>query len=70
MEYLQNQTTGIKNLIMSEYLSIPIPIPSLEVQKVIADEVESRMQKAEQLQKEAEQEVEKAKAEVEKIILG
>ncbi len=70
MEYLQNQTTGIKNLIMSEYLSIPIPIPPLEVQKVIADEVESRMQKAEQLQKEAEQEVEKAKAEVEKIILG
>lgn len=70
MEYLQNQTTGIKNLIMSEYLSIPIPIPPLEVQKVIADKVESRMQKAEQLQKEAEEEVEKAKAEVEKMILA
>ncbi len=36
-------------------------------QNKIAEEVKSRMQKAEQLQKEAKEELEKAKQEVEKI---
>lgn len=70
MEYLQNQTTGIKNLIMEEFLSIPVCIPPLVAQNKIADKVKIRMQKAEQLQKEAKEELEKAKQKVEKIILG
>jgi len=70
MEYLQNQTTGIKNLIMQEYLSIPVSLPPLEIQNKIAEEVKTRMNKAEQLRKEAKEELEKAKLEVETIILG
>lgn len=70
MEYIQNQTTGIKNLIMEEFLSIPVCRPPRAVQNKIAEEVKARMQKAEQLQKEAKEELEKAKKEVEKIILG
>jgi restriction endonuclease S subunit len=70
MEYLQNQTTGIKNLIFEEYLEIPIPIPALPIQQKIADEVKSRMDKAKQLQIEARQTIEQAKKEAEKMILG
>jgi restriction endonuclease S subunit len=70
MEYIQNQTTGIKNLIMEEFLLIPVCLPPIAVQNKIAEEVKNRMQKAEQLQKEAKDELEKAKQEVEKIILG
>ncbi|MGD9116765.1 MAG: restriction endonuclease subunit S [Dehalococcoidia bacterium] len=69
-EFLQNQTTGIKNLIMSEYLSIPIPIPPLHVQQQMADTIKSKMLKAEQLQKDAQEEVKKAKNEVENLLLG
>ena len=70
MEYIQNQTTGIKNLIMEEFLSIPVCLPPLAVQNKIAEEVKNRMQKAEQLQKEAKDELENAKQEIERIILG
>jgi len=70
MEYLQNQTTGIKNLIMEEYLSIPIPLPSIDTQKQLANEFRDRLENTNQLKSEAKSEVEKAKQEVEKIILG
>ncbi|PJE81039.1 hypothetical protein COU58_04585 [Candidatus Pacearchaeota archaeon CG10_big_fil_rev_8_21_14_0_10_32_42] len=50
--------------------NVKIPLPPLNVQNKIAEEVKKRMQKAEQLQKEAKEELEKAKLEVEKIILG
>lgn len=70
MEYLQNQTTGIKNLIMEEYLSIPIPLPPIDIQKRLADEFRGRLESANKLKSEAKTEIEKAKQEVEKIILG
>ncbi|MCM8797700.1 MAG: restriction endonuclease subunit S [Candidatus Omnitrophica bacterium] len=70
MEYLQNQTTGIKNLIMEEYLSIPVILPSLEIQQKIADEVRKRMQEAQGLRTEANRLVEEAKRKVEDLILG
>lgn len=71
MEYIQNQTTGIRNLIFEDFLSIPIPIPSdLTTQARIGNEVIHRMKKTIQLRREAKAEVEKAKAEVEKIILS
>lgn len=50
--------------------TVIIPLPSLEVQGQIANEVHSRISKAKQLQKETREELERAKAEVEKIILG
>ena len=70
MEYLQNQTTGIKNLIMEEYLAMPIVLPSLKIQQEIADEVKKRMAKAEKLRKEAKNILAQAKEKVENIILG
>ncbi|HPD34282.1 MAG TPA: restriction endonuclease subunit S, partial [Candidatus Kapabacteria bacterium] len=50
--------------------SLKIPLPPLSVQDKIAEEVKSRMQKAEQLQKEAKELLENAKEEIEKLILG
>lgn len=48
--------------------NVKIPLPPLPIQNKIAEEVQKRMQKAEQLQKEAKEELEKVKKEVEKII--
>lgn len=68
-EKVQNQTTGIRNLILEQFFDLKIPLPPLSVQNKIAEEVKRRMQKAEQLQKEAKEILEKAKQEVENIIL-
>lgn len=70
MEYVQNQTTGIKNLIMEEYLSIPISLPPLEIQNKIAEEVKRRISEAERLKAEATKIIEEAKKRVEVMILG
>jgi len=71
MEYIQNQTTGIRNLILEEFMSIPIPVPSdLSIQDKIASEALKRVQMAKNLQQETIDIVEKAKAEVERLILG
>lgn len=69
MEYIQNQTTGIRNLIMEEFLQIPILLPSRDIQDRIADEVQSRISRAQQLQSEAEQIYHDAKRKVEEMIL-
>lgn len=70
MEYLQNQTTGIKNLILEEFLNIPIALPPLDIQQKISKEVKKRMDEAKKLKFVANSAVEKAKQEVEAIILG
>jgi len=71
MEYIQNQTTGIRNLILGEFMSIPIPVPSdSSIQDRIASEALNRVQKAKNLQQETIDSIEKAKAEVERLILG
>lgn len=67
MEYLQNQTTGIKNLIMEEYFSIPVPMPPKENQLKIAKEIKSRMETANKLKKEANNIIEEAKQTVERM---
>ncbi|VUT27925.1 MAG: EcoKI restriction-modification system protein HsdS [Candidatus Syntrophoarchaeum sp. GoM_oil] len=65
------KTGGIMGHISQEALSnIIIPLPSLQIQNKIANEVKARMQKAEQLQKEAKEVLEEAKERVERIILG
>ncbi len=68
-EKTQNQTTGIRNLILKQFFNLKIPLPPLEIQNRIAGEVKRRMQRAEQLQQEAREVLEQAKREVEKMIL-
>lgn len=69
MEYVQNQTTGIKNLIMEEYLSIPILLPTLAIQNKIVEKVKLYYSQAKKLQNQAKENLQKAKEKVEKIIL-
>lgn len=69
-EYHENQTTGIKNLIMESFLEIPVPLPPLEIQQKIADEVEKRRSEAFRLQNEAKQILEAAKRDFEAEVLG
>jgi restriction endonuclease S subunit len=69
MEYIQNQTTGIKNLIMEEFLSIPVSLPSINKQREIAREYKNKWKAAEQLQEEAINVLKEAKEKVERIIL-
>jgi len=62
---------SLQNVINQKTLNnLKIPLPPLEIQNKIAEEVKRRMQKAEKLQKEAKEVLEKAKQEVEKMILG
>lgn len=68
-EYYENQTTGIKNLIMESFVTIPIPLPPLAIQQSIATEVMSRRARAKVLQSEAKEILEQAKAEFEREIL-
>ena len=70
MEYIQNQTTGIKNLIIEEFLSIPISLPPMNKQREIIREYKTKLVAAEQLKLEAKNILEKAKLNVERIILG
>jgi len=53
-----------------DILNLKIPLPPLEIQNKIAEEVKSRIEKAKQLQREAKEELEKTKKEVEIMILG
>ena len=70
-QMLQRSSGGNYPAITSEELkNIIVPLPPLETQNKIAEEVKARMQKAEQLQKEAKEVFEEAKERVERIILG
>ncbi len=69
-DIMQSQTNGIRNLIMHEYLSIPIPLPPLEVQNEIADHISGLRAAAKRLENEAKTGLEEAKKQVEKLILG
>jgi len=70
MEYLQNQTTGIKNLIWEEFTDIPIALPPKDIQEKLAEEVKDRMSQAINLRKEASTVLEEAKKKVEGMILN
>ena len=50
--------------------NILIPLPSPNIQKLIANEYNICLEQAQNLKKEADEEFEKSKARVEKIILG
>ena len=59
----------IKHLTVPKFMEIKIPLPPLEVQQKIADEVEKRRNQAFDLQAEARQILEKAKVEFEGEVL-
>ncbi len=64
-------TGGIQiNISSQDILNLKIPIPPLEIQKEIAKEVKSRLEKAKELKKSASENLQKAKEEVEKILLS
>lgn len=70
-QFNKHKIGGIMGSLSQEAVKqIKIPLPPLELQNKISEEVKNRMQKAKQLQKEAKEDLEKAKQEVEKIILG
>lgn len=69
-EIMQSQTSGIRNLIMSEYYNQSIVIPDKSIQKRISDEINKRRSEAKMLEKEAEMVLEKAKQKIEQIILS
>ncbi len=62
-----NNQSGINNDLLKE---IKLPLPPIDAQNEIADEVQKRMEQAEKLQSEATMQLEKAKNEIEKMILG
>ena len=59
----------IKYINNDNLLNIKIPLPSIEIQDKIANEVKSRIEKAKQLKNQANEIYEQAKNEVEKMIL-
>ena len=70
MEYLQNQTTGIKNLIWEEFTDIPIVLPPKDTQEKLAEETKDRMTKAIALRHKASTVLDEAKKQVEEMILN
>ena len=67
---MQSQTNGIRNLILNEYFSLPIPLPPTEKQREIALHISEMRKKAKHLQMEAVNILESAKQKVEQLILG
>jgi type I restriction enzyme, S subunit len=67
---MQSQTNGIRNLILNEYLNLPIPIPPLYKQKEIADYITIIRQQARQLKDQTREALKKANAAIEEILLN
>ena len=69
-DVMQSQTNGIRNLILNEYLNLPIPIPPPEKQKEIAEHITAIRQQAQQLKDKTKELLKKANEEIEKILLN
>lgn len=69
-DVMQSQTNGIKNLILNEYLKLPIPIPPLDKQQEIADHITAIRQQAQQLKDKTKDLLAKASSEIEEILLN
>ena len=63
-------STGRRRLDKGIFEALLIPLPPLEIQNKIADEVKRRISKAERLKEEARKIIEEAKKKVEKMILA
>jgi len=69
-DVMQSQTNGIRNLILNEYLSLPIPVPPIDKQKEIANHITGIRQQAQQLKDKTKELLKKASEEIEKILLN
>jgi restriction endonuclease S subunit len=69
-DVMQSQTNGIRNLILNEYLNLPIPIPPFDKQEEIADHITVIRQQAQQLKEKTKEALYKASQEIEKILLA
>lgn len=58
------------NISHNEILNLEIPLPPLEIQEKIANEVKARIEKAKVLEDEAREVYEKARSEVEEMVMG
>lgn len=67
--YNMQQGAGQPHVYSRDLSNIKIPLPPIDVQNKIAEEVKKRMHRAEQLQEEAKDIIEKAKQDIEDIIL-
>ncbi|PKP34938.1 MAG: hypothetical protein CVU00_04695 [Bacteroidetes bacterium HGW-Bacteroidetes-17] len=69
-DILQSQTNGIRNLILSQYFNLPIPIPSPDKQHEISNYIDGIKKNAKELYEQTDIELNKASEEIEKIILS
>ncbi|GAB4400336.1 MAG: hypothetical protein OHK0053_21750 [Microscillaceae bacterium] len=69
-DVMQSQTNGIRNLILNEYLSLPIPVPPLDKQKEIAAHITGIRQQAQQLKDKTNELLKKASEAIEEILLN
>ena len=69
-EVMQNQTNGIRNLIMGEYFNQSIVLPKLDKQIEIGQEANRRRVKAQRLSLEADTLLKDARAKIEQMILA
>lgn len=67
-DYMQNQTNGIRNLIMNEYLNQIILVPNNHIE--IGKHIMCLKEKAKQCEDEAQQCIDSARSRIEQIILG
>ena len=69
-DVMQSQTNGIRNLILNEYLSLPIPLLEIKKQNEIVQHISEIRERAKYLQTESIKILETAKKEIEQMILG
>ncbi|NML65906.1 hypothetical protein HHL22_11885 [Hymenobacter sp. RP-2-7] len=67
---MQSQTNGIRNLIMSQYLSQSIILPPLARQQELADQLDAIRAEAKRLQQAAQATLANARQQIEVMILG
>ena len=67
---MQSQTNGIRNLIINEFLSQIVIIPTIDKQHEIVNNIQSIRQQAKVLQEEGKAILENAKREIEQMIIG
>ena len=67
---MQSQTNGIRNLIIAEYLNLPIPLPPLPKQQEIANHITQIRNQAQLLKEQANIAIKQANQEIEQILLS
>lgn len=69
-DVMQSQTSGIRNLILSEFFNLPVPLPPFSKQKEIADHITEIRNQARELKERTKTALEQASKEIENILLS